>query len=175
MVADIAFVKLCKKEQVIPTFAKVNVSIRSGAYKLKRKIACLVMEAELEKKHREKCKLRKDIRSTNVLQSSSLLAIVYSTLLHQINTAFKSSIKVIKLRHWNKLHHLKLKQETTRYVDTRKKSCIKHAVHNFSSYVFLILHLISHLIKWKIHSSFIWSWLSYPNKIKRCYWGIRTV
>ena len=45
--ADIAFIKLCKKEQLIPTFAKVSVSIRNGTYKLKRKIARLVMETKL--------------------------------------------------------------------------------------------------------------------------------
>ena len=60
-VAEIAFTKLCKKEQLIPTFAKVNVSIRNGTCKLKRKIAHLVMETELQNKHREKRKLRKDI------------------------------------------------------------------------------------------------------------------
>ena len=59
---DIAFIKLCKKEQLIPTFAKVKVSIRNGTYKLKRKIARLVMETELQNKHREKRKLRKNIR-----------------------------------------------------------------------------------------------------------------
>ena len=32
LVADIAFIKLCKKEQFIPTFTKVNVSIRIGTY-----------------------------------------------------------------------------------------------------------------------------------------------
>ena len=61
LVADIAFIKLCKKEQLIPTFAKVNVSIRNGTYKLKRKIAHLVMVTELQNKYREKRKLRKDI------------------------------------------------------------------------------------------------------------------
>ena len=60
-VAEIAFTKLCKKEQLIPTFAKVNVSIRNGTCKLKRKIAHLVMVTELQNKHREKRKLRKDI------------------------------------------------------------------------------------------------------------------
>ena len=39
---DIAFIKLCKKEQLLPTITKVNVSIQNGIYKLKRKIACLV-------------------------------------------------------------------------------------------------------------------------------------
>ena len=49
--------------------------------------------------------------------------------------AVKSRIKVIKLRHGRKLHNLKLKQETTNYVDERKRSYVKHTVQNFSSYV----------------------------------------
>ena len=129
------FIKLCKKEQLIPTFAKVTVSIRNGTYKLKRKIARLVMETGLQNKHREKRELQKNIRSINVLLSTSLSVIVYNALLHQINIAVKSRIKVIKLWRGKKLHNLKLKQETTTYADARKRSYIKHNVHNFSSYV----------------------------------------
>ena len=130
MDADIAFIKLCKKEQLIPTFAKVNVSIRNGTYKLERKMARLVMETELQNKHREKRKLRNNIRCINGLLSTSLSAIKI-----QVNIAVKSRIKVIKLRHGKKLHNLKLKQKRTNYVDGRKRSYIKHTVHNFSSYV----------------------------------------
>ena len=108
--ADITFIKLSKKkQQLIPTFAKVNASIRNDTYKLKRKIACLVMETELQNKHREKRKLRKNIRSINVLLSTSFSVIVYNALLHQINIAVKSRIKVIKLQQGKKLHNLKLK------------------------------------------------------------------
>ena len=39
LVANITFIKLRKKEQLFPTLAKVNVSIRNGTHKLKRKIA----------------------------------------------------------------------------------------------------------------------------------------
>ena len=52
-----------------------------------------------------------------------------------MNIAVKSPINVIKLRHEKKLHDLKLKQETTNYVDERKQSYIKHTIHNLSSYV----------------------------------------
>ena len=127
--------KLCKKEQLVPTFAKVIVSIRSGTYKLKRKISRLVMEMELQNKYREKRKLWKDIRSINVSLSTSLSVIVYNTLLNQINIAVKSRIKVIKLRHGKKLNNWKWKQETTNYVDERKQSYLKHTVHNFASYI----------------------------------------
>ena len=92
------FIKLCKKEHFTPKFVKVNVSIRNGTYKLKKKIARLVMETELQNKDREKCKLGKDNRSINVLLSTSLSVIVYNALVHQINIAAKSRIKIIKLR-----------------------------------------------------------------------------
>ena len=50
--ADFAFIKLWKKEKLIPTFAKVYLyEMANSTYKLKRKIAPLVMEAELQNKH----------------------------------------------------------------------------------------------------------------------------
>ena len=44
---DIKYVKTCKKEEVTPRFAKVNLAQKSGTTRLKKKIAKLVMEAEL--------------------------------------------------------------------------------------------------------------------------------
>ena len=50
----IVFINLYKKEELIPTFAEVNVSIQNSPYKLKGKITRLVMETELQSKHQEK-------------------------------------------------------------------------------------------------------------------------
>ena len=78
-VREIAFIKLCKKEQLIPAFAKVSLALLNGTYKMKRKkSACLVMETELQNKHWEKLKLRKDIWSINVLLSTFLSVMVYN-------------------------------------------------------------------------------------------------
>ena len=96
LVAHIAFIKLCKKEQLIAAFAKVIVSTRNGICKLKWRIARLVMETELQNEDRQKRNLWKDIRSINVFLSTSLSVIVYNALLHQANIAVKSRIKVIK-------------------------------------------------------------------------------
>ena len=96
LVADIEFIKLWKKEQLNPTFSKVNVSMRNGTYKLKRRILRLVMQTELQNKHQEKRKFRKDIGSINVLLSTSSSLIVCNALFHRINLAVKSRIKVIK-------------------------------------------------------------------------------
>ena len=67
-----------------------------------KKIARLVMETELQNKYQQKHKLRKDIRSINILLSISLSVIVYNALLHQTIIAVKSRIKVIKWRHGGK-------------------------------------------------------------------------
>ena len=69
-----------KKKKLIPTFVKVDVSIRNGTYKLKRKIARLVMETEQQDKHGKKCKLRKNIRSIKILLSTSLSVVTYNDI-----------------------------------------------------------------------------------------------
>ena len=48
---DIVYIKSCKKEDLTPTFAKVNLSIKIGGYKLKKKVAKLVIDTELQDKH----------------------------------------------------------------------------------------------------------------------------
>ena len=44
------YIKSCKKEELIPDFAKVNLALKSGGFKIKKKIAKLVMEAEIQDK-----------------------------------------------------------------------------------------------------------------------------
>ena len=58
---DIKFIKTCKKEDLLPKFAKIRLSIRSGSMKLKRKIARLIMEAELQSKHLGRRKLKREM------------------------------------------------------------------------------------------------------------------
>ena len=70
--ADIKFIKRGKLENLMPTFPKVNLSIKAGSYKLKSRIARNVMESEMQSKHREKKKLRQDIRSLNIQLKTSL-------------------------------------------------------------------------------------------------------
>ena len=54
-------VKSCKKESLIPAFAKVNLSIKNANRKLKLCIARMEMESEMVDKHHEKKKLKKDM------------------------------------------------------------------------------------------------------------------
>ena len=60
--ADVEFIKHCKSEKIIPTFAKVNLSLKQSNHKLKSRNAKIVMEAELRNKHREKKQLKRNWR-----------------------------------------------------------------------------------------------------------------
>ena len=51
---------------IIPTFAKGDLSIKSGGYKLEKKIAKLAMDTELNDKHPEMRKLGKQIRDVTI-------------------------------------------------------------------------------------------------------------
>ena len=64
--ADIEFIKHCKSENIISAFAKVNVSLKRSNHQLKSRIAKIVMEAELQNRHREKKKSKKEIKQIRV-------------------------------------------------------------------------------------------------------------
>ena len=101
--ADIKFIKLCKVEKIVPTFAKVNLSIKSGSRKLKLTIARLVMESEIQSKHLEKKKLKKELRLACIQLKSALALFLYNALLHQVSFAVKNRQKAILKRHQKKL------------------------------------------------------------------------
>lgn len=63
---NITFIKSCKKENLVPTFTKVNLSINSRSYKLRYEISKLIIQTELENKHHEKRKLRTEILSIGI-------------------------------------------------------------------------------------------------------------
>ena len=56
---DIKFIKLCKKEYLIPTFAKVKLSIKSGNAKIQQKLAQIIMETVMQQKKSRKKKNKK--------------------------------------------------------------------------------------------------------------------
>ena len=48
------FIKTFKRENLIPTFAKINLSVKDDNKKLARRIARIVMKSQIQSKHREK-------------------------------------------------------------------------------------------------------------------------
>ena len=87
VVADIKYIKTCKKERSIPTFAKVNISKTITTHKLRRKISLLVMNTELENKHSEKRRLKKDIKKICIELQRNLSLIILNMVLCQIRVA----------------------------------------------------------------------------------------
>ena len=85
----IKFIKFCKKEHLVPPLSKVNLSIKSGSYKLKCKISKLIMQTELENKHHEKRKLRKEICYIGIKPKPTLGLISFNALLHQLHIVVK--------------------------------------------------------------------------------------
>ena len=109
---DIIFIKTCKRKYLIPTFAKANAAIKHGTKKLKINIALAVLETEIQKKHDEKGKIKKQIGDIKFHLKSSLTLTLYNSLLHRINIAVKSRFKAITTRHLNKLSNLRNKRST---------------------------------------------------------------
>ena len=101
--------------------------------RLKKKIARTIMNAELQNKHKEQRNLRKQISETSSQLKRCLSNIIYVTILHQINKAIKSKIKVVSARHLKKLEKLRLRQNN---VSPRKNNLVylKHTICNMSSY-----------------------------------------
>ena len=129
--ADITFIKLSKVEKIIPTFAKVNLSIKSGSRKLKQPIAKLVMESKIQSKHLEKKKLKKELRLPCIHLKSVLGLFLYNVLLHQVSVVVKNRQKAILKRHEKKLMMFRKNQDIA--PQSHKPSFVKCIVHKFSS------------------------------------------
>ena len=106
--ADIKYIKTRKEEQLTSTFAKVNISLKNANFKLKQKIATLIMKTEMQNKHSRKRKLKKELKQMhNILKRSlNLFKVILNAVFHQLNIALKSKFKVIANSHKKKLTSL---------------------------------------------------------------------
>ena len=87
--ADIKLIKSCKQENLIPTFANIKLSLKYNNNKLKKRIARIVMETQIQNKHREKKSFKKEIRQKFILLKSTLGIAVFNALLHHLNNVIK--------------------------------------------------------------------------------------
>ena len=79
----IKFIKTCKREGLIPTFVNVRLSIKQHNPRLEKRISRIVMENDLQTKHREKRNLKKDIKAISYQLGRLLPTPVYKILLHK--------------------------------------------------------------------------------------------
>ena len=92
----------------------------------------LVMESEIQSKHLEKNKLKKELRSIRIQRKCVLGLLLYNALLHKGSFANKSRQKAILKRHEKKL--IKFRKNQNIAPQNHKHSFVKCIVHNFSSY-----------------------------------------
>ena len=131
--ADIEFIKHCKSENIIPTFAKLNVSLKHSNHKLKSRIAKIVMETELQNKNRQKKQLKKDIKPIGAELKSVIAVILYTSLICQISIAVSSRRVAIAVRHKKTIEKFRGKphKQEQPYAEMNFH---KHIVHNYSTY-----------------------------------------
>ena len=91
------------------------------------------METELQNKHREKSKFKKEIKNIGVQLKNELGLILYNTLIHQINKAIGSRRKAILSCHKKKLEKFRERQHKPKQQNEEKIK--RQIIHNFSSYV----------------------------------------
>ena len=99
LITDIVCIKSCKKEDLIPTFAKVNLANKIAGYKLKKKVVKPVMVTELQDKHYQILKIRKELRSIAISLKSLLGLISLNAVIHQVEVLILSRLTAIKKRY----------------------------------------------------------------------------
>ena len=131
IIKDINFIKTCKKEDLLPTFAKVKLAIKSGNKKIQQKIATITLNTELQQKHHEKGKLKREIRQLSMKLKAQIGLVVFNWVIYSLDKSIKQKSITVTKCHKKKLVKL---WKDIRLTFGENKKYICHTVHNFSSY-----------------------------------------
>ena len=71
----------------------MNISLKNASFKLKWKTATLITETEIQNKHSEKRKLKKELKQIRNILKRSLNLFILNAVFHQLNIALKSNCK----------------------------------------------------------------------------------
>ena len=100
--SDLRFLLICKKEGLVPTFAKPKLSI-NGNVKLQKEIAALIIKTELKNKHQLKNQLKEELRQRNLAIRECTSFLLFYSLRYQIRSAVDT-----KRKKWESVHQRKL-------------------------------------------------------------------
>ena len=132
---DIDFLLSCKKENLIPTFAKPKLSVPSES-ELQGKIAKLIIKTELKNKHEVKKLLRKSIKESTADIQGKLGFLDYYAFKYRIANAIQHKKKKWSETHKKKLLKLRTDPERNRSkINRQKERQLPPVIHNFSTYV----------------------------------------
>ena len=89
---DIKYLTTCKKNKLLPTFAKTKLSVKVN-YRIKMKIARTIIEAELNNKHRKLNFIRRElVHKVNQLRNS-IGYISFCTFNKVVNKTINGKVK----------------------------------------------------------------------------------
>ena len=127
---DLNFLTTCKRNNLIPTFAKPKLAIKMNR-RLKQKIAKTIIEDELRNKHRMVNWLKKEVKKRAGELKLIIGFISFCTLNKKINSTIKKKTNNWKTIHQNKLERLFENKNKHSYYGHDRPNNI---VHNFFSY-----------------------------------------
>ena len=131
---DIDFLLTCKKENLIPTFAKPKLSVPSES-KLQAKIAKLIIQTELKNKHALKRSLKGSIKESTAEIQGKLGFLTYYAFKYRIGNAIHHKKKKWVETHKKKLQKLRANHDQNSSTgDKRKERQLPPVIHNFSAY-----------------------------------------
>ena len=124
---DIKFLLTCKRNQLIPTFAKPRIAIKTDL-KTKKRIAKVITEAEIKNQHKRFNNFQKAVKYDLTKLRSTLGFITYCSLNKTINKRIEG-----KLAEWKKNYDNKL-QKLFKEVSPKTSTRPENIVHNFFSH-----------------------------------------
>ena len=129
---DLRFLLQCKKESLVPIFAKPKLSI-PGDEKLQKQIASLIIKTELKNKHRARNALKREIseKSRQIQERTSFL--LFNALRYKIRMIVASRRKKWSKTHTRKLERLQ-ENNTPQPQRTNDRQQRPNVIHNFSTY-----------------------------------------
>ena len=95
---DLDFLLTCKREKLIPTFARPKLSI-GGDGRLRSKVAKLIIGTEIRNKHAKKKLLRKEINEIRKKLESELGLLTFYSLKYRISKEVEA-----KKQNWSSTH-----------------------------------------------------------------------
>ena len=128
---DLRFLLVCKKEGLVPVFAKPKLSINVDK-KIRKDIAALLVKTEIKNKHRLKNQLKKDLLERNQTIRESTSFLLFNALRYKIR-----SIVSVRRTKWSATHQRKLqtlREDVKGKAQGATAKVLPNVIHNFSSY-----------------------------------------
>ena len=129
---DIKFIITCKRDKLIPTFAKPKIVVKLN-FRTRWKITQAILDAELQNKYNQKKKLLAELSR---LQDELYPNIGYICRV-KLNSVIQQTIKG-KRKNWTRIHDKKLHKLTEKWKENTSNNGKENPatiIYNYSSYV----------------------------------------